>query len=69
MVAERWVGGVRYGPAMAAGDPSVLRWAVSLHDELCHALKPTDIDRAVARGYAEALCGHRIPGAALDPLN
>jgi hypothetical protein len=39
----------------------VLRWARCPDDGRLHALAAVDVDRAGAQGYAETLCGHRLP--------
>lgn len=43
-----------------------VRWALSPHDSACHALEREQADQAEARGYAEAICGHTMPGAGLS---
>lgn len=55
-------------PAPAAGgapDPirssrPAMHWARCPADGRLHAIEPTDTKRAGTRGYAEALCGHRL---------
>jgi hypothetical protein len=37
------------------------RWAHCAHDGRMHALEPADVILAPSRGYAEALCGQRLP--------
>lgn len=43
----------------------MMRWAVHPGDEHCHAVAPSDLDKSEALGYAEALCGARLPNAGL----
>lgn len=45
-----------------AGSAPTRRWAVSPNDRRCHAFDPPQADGALERGYAEAVCGHTIPG-------
>ena len=54
--------------AMAAGVFPGLRWAVSPHDGLCHALLAADVELAAAGEYVKALCGHRMSGEGADCL-
>ena len=45
-----------------------MRWVVSSYDGQCHAVEPVDVELAAGRGYVEALCGHRMPSAGVDPM-
>lgn len=42
-----------------------MHWARCPTDGRLHAIEPTDTEQAPARGYAEALCGHRLPTGGL----
>jgi hypothetical protein len=42
-----------------------MHWVRCATDGRLHAIAPTDSEQAVARGYAEALCGHRLPAEGL----
>ncbi len=45
---------------------SEIRWALHPGDEHCHAVAPGDLRKSGTCGYAEALCGARVPGAGLE---
>jgi hypothetical protein len=39
-----------------------VRWARCPFDGRLHAVDDGDVELTSIRGYAEALCGHRVPG-------
>jgi hypothetical protein len=42
-----------------------MHWARCSIDGRLHAIAPIDATQAVARGYAETLCGHHLPAEGL----
>jgi hypothetical protein len=48
-------------PDPVRGSGPAMHWMRCSTDGLLHAIAPTDSEQAVARGYAEALCGHQLP--------
>ncbi len=42
-----------------------MHWARCPTEGRVHAIEPTDTEQAAGRGYAEALCGHRLPAEGL----
>ena len=48
-------------PDPVRGSGPAMHWMRCPTEGLLHAIAPTDSEQAVARGYAEALCGHQLP--------
>jgi hypothetical protein len=52
-------------PDPVRGSGPAMHWMRCPTDGRLHAIAPTDTEQAVARGYAEALCGHRLSAEGL----
>jgi len=52
-------------PDPVGGGGPAMHWMRCPTDGLLHAIAPTDIEQAVVRGYAEALCSHQLPAEGL----